>query len=309
MKKVALTALLIALAGIAGCGKEPEQSASPNKAGLTEDTYAPSNVVVGPMTFPGNKQTVFKQGSMFKEPRLPQPWQQPKTWMVYMAAPGWTNGGEKIGSRLSADATQIWHVKDFIERNGLRDKVKVAWLQYDPNPSELYVESYAKIPDNFIPLFLKLSGPQVDFYIHSPATRFGPSGGPSMRYDLWLKQYLPWAKKEGDDYVATTREGRENGFNEPDGQYWDQWARHWFIVNPDGQVVDAWFSNIGRMKVYAADKPINSLIHHLKLGDEGLDIPEILVTRRPWDHNYRSLYTAPLWDQLSSDVRGAMGMP
>jgi hypothetical protein len=257
------------------------------------------------------EETVFKERLKFDEPRLPQPWQQPNTWMVYMAAPGWTNGGEKIVDRIAADQTQLWYVRNFIGINGLNGKVKVAWLQYDPNPNPLYVESLEKVPGNFIPLLAKGSAlnTATDFFIHSPATRFGSNDGPSMRYDMWLKPYLAWAKKEGNDYVTTRTPDHDSGFDDPNSEYWDHWARHWFIVNPEGQVVDAWFSNIGRMKIYAADKPINSLIHHLKLSGDKLDIPKILVTDEPWKFNYKSMYTSPYWDQKASDFRDELGMP
>lgn len=297
MKKITLTALVIAVAVAAtGCSEDL------NEAGLTEKTYRPSRVNVSAMTFPGGTQTVFKAYGTFKEKQLPQPYKQPDAWVVYMAAPGWTDGGTPIVDRLATDAVAVSRVKKFLQENQLGDKVKVAWLQYDENPDPLYVESLEKVPDNFIPLFLKPHGPRgVDFYIYSPAVRHR-ANGKSIRYDQWLKPYLPFAKKEGGDYVATNDFERIQGFNEPDGKYWDSWARHWFIVNPQGEVVDAYFSNLGNYFIEGADKPINSLIHHLKLDSDNLVIPKIIST------NYESLYTAPYWDKSAAELRDQLGL-
>lgn len=298
MKKIALTALVTVLAVAAtGCREENPL----NEAGLSEETYRPSHVNVSAMTFPGASHTVFKAYGTFKEKQLPQSYKQPDAWVVYMAAPGWTDGGKPIVDRLAIDAVAVSRVKQFLQDNQLSNKVKVAWLQYDRNPDPLYVESLELVPDNFIPLFLKPHGPNVDYYIYSPAVRHG-SGIPSMRYDQWLKPYLPFAKKAAGDYVAANDFEVSQGFNEPDGKYWDSWARHWFIVNPQGDVVDAYFSNLGNYFVEGADKPINSLIHHLKLDSDNLIIPKIIST------NYESLYTAPYWNKADAELRDQIGL-
>ncbi len=299
MKKIKFATLVIAVALVAtGCREDSPM----NEAGLTEKTYRPSRVKVAAMTFPGGTQTVFKAYGNYKDKKLPEPYKQPDAWVVYMAAPGWTDGGTPIVDRLATDAVAVSRVKKFIQDNQLGDKVKVAWLQYDENPNPLYVESLEKVPDNFIPLFLKPHGPHgVDFYIYSPAVRYG-SSNKSMRYDQWLKPYLPFAKQAAGDYVGANEFQVSRGFNDPDGKYWDSWARHWFIVNPQGDVVDAYFSNLGNYFVEGADKPINSLIHHLNLDSESLIIPRIIST------NYESIYTKPYWDKADAELRGQLGL-
>jgi len=298
MKITAITAVLIACALTAGCRDEP----SKNAAGLTEETYKGSGASRLPMTFPGQGATVFKEYGMFKDKQLPKAYTHPNTWVVYMASPGWTNAGKPIADRLAIDAVAISRVKTFVQRNHLRDQVKVAWLQYDRNPDPLYLEGLDRVPDNIIPLFLKPHGPQVDYYIYSPAVRKGNTS-PSMRYDEWLKPYLSFAKKDGSKYVARTDLQRTQGFNEADGEYWDRWARHWFVVNPEGVVVDAYFSNLGNYYVQGPEKPINSLIHHLALDPEALDIPKIIPT--PF---YESLYSEPYWDKLDKEFRDTLGV-
>lgn len=297
MNKLILTTLIAAFAVCStGCMEE-----SKNAAGLSADTYEPSKVNVLPMTFPGKDQTVFKTFGTFKEKTAPKPYKHQAEWVVYMASPGWTDGGDRITERLATDAVAIQRVKQFIRDNRLASTVKVAWLQYDLNPGSPYVESLDKVPDNFIPLFLKPHGPQVDYYVYSPATRNG-GDGPSMRYDQWLKPYLPFAKKAGNDYVAATEFQRIEGFDDVSGKYWDHWARHWFIVNPEGNVVDAYFSNLGASNIRGANWPINSLIYHLKLDGDSLTIPQIVTA------NYTSLYTEPYWNKLDADFRDQIGL-
>lgn len=298
MKKIALTALVIACTfTVSGCREDKGL----NAAGLDEKTYQPSRVASSVMSFPAGSHTVFKAFGTFKDKKRPQPYEHPGTWVVYMAAPGWTNGGKPIVDRLATDAMAVARVKQFILDNGLRDKVKVAWLQYDENPDPQFVENLDLVPDNFIPLFLKPHGPQVDYYIYSPAVRID-SNSVSMRYDQWLKPYLSFAKKEGSDYVAANDFHRNEGFDDIKGGYWDNWARHWFVVSPDGEVVDAYFSNLGKYYVHGAEAPINSLIHHLNLEPDSLVIPKIIST------NYESLYTAPYWNKIDTEFREQIGV-
>lgn len=297
MKKIVLATLISAFATtMLGCKDD-----SKNAAGLTQETYQPSKVNSRPMTFPGKDQTVFKAYGTFKEKVNPQPYKHKAEWVVYMAAPGWTNGGEPITDRLSYDAAAIARVKYFLFDNGLADTVKVAWLQYDQNPGAPYVESLDLVPDNFIPLFLKPHGPQVDYYIHSPATRKS-QGSDSLRYDNWLKPYLPFAHLVGSDYVAKSEFHRVEGFDDVASKYWDHWARHWFIVNPEGMVVDAYFSNLGTSVIRGPDLPINSLIHHLELDSDDLVIPKIV------SGHFNSYYTEPYWNQLDAHFRDQIGL-
>lgn len=297
MKRSGIAALIFALGLTAACRDEP----SKNVAGLSEKTYQASGANQLPMTFPGGAETVFKPFGKYKDKERPQVYSQPNTWVVYMAAPGWTNGGMPIVDRLATDAVAVERVKQFIFTNNLQSQVRVAWLQYDQNPSGRYMESLDTVPDNFIPLFLKGFGPQVDYYIHSPAHHAGQAGG-GLRYDQWLKPYLPFAKKDGDDYVAATDFQRAQGFDDANGKYWNSWARHWFIVNPDGVVMDAYFSNLGRYYIQGADRPINALIHHLKLNADSLDIPKIVSA------NYESFWTPPYWEQLDDKARATFGL-
>lgn len=297
MKRTTVACLILTCSVFAACGDKP----SKNVAGLNEQTYKASEANQLPMTFPGGNGTVFKAYGHYKDKEGPQPYHQPNAWVVYMAAPGWTNGGKPIVDRLATDAAAVERVKQFVYTNKLQDKVKVAWLQYDANPSARLIESLDKVPDNFIPLFLKPHGPQVDLFIHSEASHAGQPAS-VKRYDQWLKPYLPFAKKAGSDYVAANDFQQVQGFDDPNGKYWDSWARHWFIVNPEGVVVDAYFSNLGNYYIQGADMPINSLIHHLKLDAASLDIPKIV------NSNYESYWTQPYWDQFDEKVRSTLGV-
>tara|TARA_R110002124_G_scaffold128157_23_gene288796 strand:+ start:25260 stop:26168 length:909 start_codon:yes stop_codon:yes gene_type:complete len=267
---------------------------SKNKSGLSEDTYEDTGIEPIPMTFPAGTNTIYKARADFYESVEPQKFVHPKKWMVYMAATGWTDKGKGIVYRTSADAAQVALVKNFIRANDLYGKVGVAWIQYDKNPSASFVESLDVVPGNFIPLFLKADGPYVDYYIYSPAERYKASST-SQRYDLWLKQYMSVAIPNGDDYVTNSEFHKIQGFDDLEGEYWDQWARHFFVVDPDGMVVDAYLSNIGHRRAFSAKQPINSLIHHLNLDSDELIIPKL------FQENYSSEYSAPYYDQVMQE--------
>ena len=72
------------------------------------------------------------------------------------------------------------------------------------------------------------------------------------------------------------------------------------IHNPQGEVVDAYFSNLGNRFIQGADKPINSLIHHLNLDGEKLIIPKIVT------YQYQSLFTAPYWNKIDADIHDVL---
>lgn len=275
---------------VVGC-MEP----SKNLSGLSEETYRASGVQNVPMTFPAGKNTIYKLRKDFKTSDAPKPYTHPDQWVVYLATTAWTNKGEPIEHRTSADQAQLSIVRNFLANNGLNKKVSVALLQYDKNPSDQFVESFEQTPSNFIPLFMGIVSGYTDAYIYSPAQRF-EANEMSMRYDLWLKPYMAHAKLEGDKYNSTSEFQRGEGFNDLNGRYWDQWARHWFIVNPEGEVVDAYLSNMGHSRSYSAVQPINSLIHHLALDSDQLVIPKL------FQMNYISEYSAPYWDKLNDSL-------
>lgn len=297
IKLISFAALLTMCSIVGGC--QDDQSGKVNH--MSDRSYEPSGAPVSPMVFPGLETTVFKEYGRYKDPELPQPYKHGKEWVIYMASPGWTNEGEEIVTRLATDAAAVGALRNFLRDNNLNDKVKVAWLQYDKNPSAQYVESYSKIPDNFIPLFLKPHGPFVDYYIHSAASRYGKDDK-LVRYDLWLKPYIHHAIKKGNDFTTEDKFHIAKGFNKVDSEYWDSWARHWFIVNPDGNVVDAYLSNIGNSYIHGIDSPIFSIIHHLKLDADNLSVPKAVTYR------YESYYGEPYWNKVDREFRENLGM-
>jgi hypothetical protein len=298
MREIKICVLAVACAvALSACDNKP----SNNKAGLSEETYKSSGVTGVPFHLPAGEKSIYKAYRDFGKDVAPKPFTPPKTWMVYIAAPGWTNGGEPIVDRLSNDGAQVAALRMFVNDNGLADKVKLAWVQYDRNPSPQFVESIDLVPLNFIPLYLTVSGPKVDFYIQSPVSRYGDEPG-LVRYDQWLKPYIKHAQKNGDDYVTTSTFHRDQGFNDYKNPYWNSWSRNWFIVNPDGVVVDAYLSNLGVGYTYGARTPINSLIHHLKLDADKLTIFNIQ------EKSYVSTYTEPFWDQFNNYVQDQLGL-
>lgn len=285
-KKINAIALMIATISLSGCF-EPDT----NLSGLSEDTYQASGANPLPMSFPAGESSIAKPRDEFNKPTPPTRFIPPSTWVVYMASPGWTSGGLKITRRLSSDAAAAAQVKTFLRANLLTNQVKLVWLQYDPNPAQEMMGDKPVSKGNLIPHYIQPFGPDVDFFVHSPAERFA-SNGDSLSFDQWVKPYLPFAKPAGDDFVTNDNFHLSQGFSDVNSDYWDDWSRIWFIVNPEGVVVDAYFSNLGTGKTYGSIRPINSLMHHLGLDSEKLIIPQLV------EHSYISKYTPPYWDQL-----------
>lgn len=279
-------ALVIASISLSGCF-EPET----NLSGLSEETYLASGANAIPMTFPAGTATIAKQRDQFNKPTPPTHYKAPSTWVIYIASPAWTTGGLTITRRLASDAAAATRVKTFLRDNLLTDRVKLAWLQYDPNPAQEIMGDKPVSKGNLIPLYLQPFGPDVDYFIYSPAERF-TSRGQSLRFDQWVKPYLSFARPEGDEFVTEDKFHLSKGFSDVNSDYWDDWSRIWFIVNPEGIVVDAYFSNLGSGKTYGSIRPINSLMHHLNLDSEKLIIPQLV------EHSYISKYTPPYWDQV-----------
>lgn len=286
LKEINAIALLVASISLSGCF-EPET----NLSGLSEDTYKSSGVNALPMTFPAGNETISKARADFKVMSPPTSFQQPSTWVVYLAAPAWTAGGTKITRRVASDGAHASIVKNFLRANRLSDRVKLVWLQYDPNPSQELMGDKPVSKGNIIPQLLQPFGPDVDYYVHSPAKR-ADDGATNMRFDEWIKPYLSFVHREGDVFVTDNQFHLDQGFSDVNSEYWDNWSRIWFVVNPEGIVVDAYVSNLGTGLTYGANRPINSLIHHLSLDSESLHIPEIV------EHNYISKYTPPYWDMI-----------
>ncbi|KKN96191.1 hypothetical protein LCGC14_0171210 [marine sediment metagenome] len=285
-KKINAIALMIATISLSGCF-EPDT----NLSGLSEDTYQASGANPLPMSFPAGESSIAKPRDEFNKPTPPTRFIPPSTWVVYMASPGWTSGGLKITRRLSSDAAAAAQVKTFLRANLLTNQVKLVWLQYDPNPAQEMMGDKPVSKGNLIPHYIQPFGPDVDFFVHSPAERFAGNGD-SLSFDQWVKPYLPFAKPAGDDFVTNDNFHLSQGFSDVNSDYWDDWSRIWFIVNPEGVVVDAYFSNLGTGKTYGSIRPINSLMHHLGLDSEKLIIPQLV------EHSYISKYTPPYWDQL-----------
>ncbi len=297
MTKAKFFISLLAFLTLTAC----DQAQSPPLADGAKVSYQPSKATVLPMTFPAGSKTFYIDPGLRSSLTKPAEYNHGDEWVVYMAAPGWTNGGTDIVDRLAMDAVAIDRVRQFVLRNHLHDKVKVAWLQYDPNPSGSFYGPSGVEDKDFIPLFLKPHGPNVDYYIYSPVSR-GSSAPGSIAYDAWLKPYLPFAKKINCEYVAASEFQKAQGFNENTGPYWDSWSRHWFIVNDSGLVVDAYFSNLGHVKTKGAEFAIGSLVHHLSLDKDNLKLLPFTSL------DYTSTYTPPYWEKISQEVFDQLGL-
>lgn len=266
-----------------------------------EKDYKPSGVPAGQkMVFPAGAATVAKAYREFSTDVPPSRYQHPNKWVIYMAAPGWTNGDRNIVTRLSLDRSLVQHVTEFIHRNKLSDSVSVAWLQYDLNPGSEFVE--AEISQNFIPYFLQAGMPRVNHYIYSPAGRFSAPAG-QLRYDEWLKPYLFHTVVVDGKYRTNSQYHEEKGYYDFKSDHWDNWGRHWFVVNPDGVVVDAYISNTAQTYTYGPYTAVRSLVHHM-----GLSAGDVKMPPAVRESYQSSKYSMPYWEKVREDAARNLGM-
>lgn len=271
------------------------------KESAARDAYVPSGITPTKMVFPGGSSTTYKSFRDFKKDVKPTSYSHPNKWVIYIAATGWTNGGLAITTRTANDAGHMAVIKNFLDQNNLSNKVHTAWIQYDKNPSPQFVESIDLVPSNYIPFFLKEQGPDVNYYIHSFTSRYN-KGGDILRYDEWLKPFMKHSNYVNGKWETTSPFQMDAGYYDYKSPYWDQWARHFFIVNPDGIVVDAYLSNMGHSKSYSSKSAIKSIIYHLGLNENDMVVPKLFET------SYTSTYTAPYWDEINNAAINAFGL-
>lgn len=130
MLKALKSPVLVLLLCLTAC----DDSQNPPLSDGAKISYRPSKANSLPMVFPGKSHTTYVKLGNKPISDKPAPYSHGNEWVVYMASPGWTNGGTDIVDRLSMDAVAIDRVKQFVLNNQLHGKVKVAWLQYDQNP-------------------------------------------------------------------------------------------------------------------------------------------------------------------------------
>jgi hypothetical protein len=228
---------------LAGCDFGSDVNASTQAS--TEFVYHPTLATPVKFVLPGGNltraaRTTVSQ-SVGKGVIRPLPYVQPKSWTIYLASSMYTDGRTPRSQRWITDMVHMKTLSTFLESNGLRDKVVLAWVQYDPiPPGQGALANKVDAGWDFLPLPFRWqdANKYFDYYIVSPSSRFGAKG--SVRYDTWLKPYL-WYENSGDGRIKREID-KSAGIDDYRSKLWDKWNRHIFLVNPEGYVVDSWVS-------------------------------------------------------------------
>ncbi|KZN20605.1 MULTISPECIES: hypothetical protein [Pseudomonas] len=242
MNKPLLLAIGVAVA-LAGCGDQ-EGATSPAKVS-TQFDYVPTLSTPVKFVFPAGSSTIAARTTVSqglgKGVIRPEPYVQPKSWTIYLAASMYTDGRTERSERWVTDMVHMKAIDTFLKSNGLRDKFVLAWLQYDPiPPGQGALANKVDAGWDFMPLPFRWqdANQYFDFYIVSPSSRYGDNG--RLRYDKWLKPYL-WYENTGDGRIKQSID-KSAGIDDYKSAIWDKWNRHIFLVNPEGNVVDSWIS-------------------------------------------------------------------
>jgi len=238
--------LAIVLAGaivfsVAGCKAEADADAQSS----TEFIYHPTLTSPVKFVLPGGSHTRAARTTLSQSAGKgviqPLPYVQPKSWAIYLASSMYTDGRTPRSERWITDMVHMKTLSTFLESNGLRDKVVLGWIQYDPiPPGQGALANKVDAGWDFMPLPFRWqdANKYFDYYIVSPSSRYGTKG--YLRYDQWLKPYL-WYEDSSDGRIK--REIDESaGIEDYRSKIWNKWNRHIFLVNPEGYVVDSWVS-------------------------------------------------------------------
>lgn len=228
-------------------------------------------------------------------------YQHPRKWVVYLASSNWSEAGTERSMRHVIDAQHLSALKKFIAQNKLSDRVAVAWLQYDSHPGYINlfagdadgVSGWRVLPKTFL---LQNTEHIFDYYVVSPASRL--PGGKNLSISEWLNPYIEYA--DSPDGRTHLDVDLRSGKDDPSSKFWDRWNRHFFVVNPDGLVVDAYL-NIGTKQHTWPDQPMHSLVHHLNIAPETVIYPEI--NRSAF---YKSYFSEPIEDQFAESIQEAI---
>lgn len=298
--KTTLPVALLAVFVLSGCGDATDV----NGKGAQHTAYKPSIAKPMPFIFPGGKSTTGTEtaprrggeGGSLK----PMPYKHPNVWGIYLASSNYTDGTTDRNLRHGVDQYHLHTLSSFVRENGLHDQVKVIWLQYDDVPVGINYLSKEEGAWDFMPTALRWTNTDsfFDYYVISPASRYGENG--RLRYDKWLKPLLSYRSGRDGNIARTFDE--ESGVNDYKSKFWDKWNRHFFLVNPDGILVDAWVSLGSHSLQTFPDQPINALTHHLKLDPSKLTYPR--VNRQG---TYISEYKPPIEQQLLDAVNDMSG--
>lgn len=236
---------------------------------------------------PGDAPIIFEQSA----------YTHPNQWVIYMATAPWVKEGSRsFVHRANMDTQTSIELFKFLDKNGLRDRVKIVWLQYDNLPLSK-AEGWGgltvgtKIAGN---LGMVSTHGSFDAYVISPASRW-PEGG-TLLYSEWLRPFIVYT---GPQPEIRKHSDIENGINDNNSEFWDNWGRHFFIVDPEGMVQDAYLSIGNAGSTGWPLEAMRSIAHHLGVDQKTGYFP---------DHNPQAKYNATYSSTLEGEYHKSINL-
>lgn len=250
-----------ALSGfLIGCDSEPEKLVQEYIPTL--ETPVEFALPAGADTFQITKEKV--EGGWFHTELA---YQHPEKWVIYVATTIWMPEGNKsFDQRRKLDREVGANLKQFIKRNNLQEQAEVVLLQYDPVDLRFDKEGVVKLPDIYARGELE---PYFDAFVISPVDRL--PGGQNIAFAEWIRPLIAY----GHNHEQQRMFDDQDGIDDPGSKFWDEWNRHFIIVDPQGMVQDA-YTNIGSRPNRAWEiHAMRSLGHHLGVDPKDASYPDI----------------------------------
>ncbi|WGK63512.1 hypothetical protein QAO71_17235 (plasmid) [Halopseudomonas sp. SMJS2] len=240
---------------LVGCGSdEPDAKAAFSEYMPTIDEPVPFRLPAGSDSMQITQDQsgnvgVFSQSS----------YQHPNKWVIYMASAPWVKeGSSDFTSRAVNDTVTGEKVMSFLHDHNFKDRVDFVWMQYDALPKSKDegwggMKAGSKLPGV---LWAQNTHSIFDAYVISPAARYPGQAG--LLYSDWIRPFITYP--DGDNGAFWRSLDVDAGIDKVDSDFWDRWGRHFFIVDPEGMVRDAYVSmNRDTSELQA----MRSIAHHL----------------------------------------------
>lgn len=276
---------LVAAFLVTGCGSEQPDAQAP----FSE--YIPTLENPVPFKLPAGSESVQitqdHTGVVGKFTLAP--YQHPDKWMIYMASAPWLkDGSSDFTSRAGNDIVTGQKIMSFLQENDLKDRVGFVWMQYDALPQSKD-EGWGgmgvgeKLPGV---LYTQNTHHIFDAFVLSKAARY--PGEQGLLYSDWIRPFITYP--DGENGAIWRALDVKAGIDDVRSEYWSRWGRHFFVVDPEGMVRDAYVSmNRDTSELQA----MRSIAHHL-----GVDLDDDAYPAFVRGSAYKAFYSQSLEDQF-----------
>ncbi|MGM8936874.1 hypothetical protein ACS8E9_18675 [Pseudomonas neustonica] len=216
-------------------------------------------------------------------------YQHPDKWVIYMASAPWLKeGSSDFTSRAVNDSVAGKKIMSFLEENNLKDRVDFIWMQYDALPQSKDegwggMDAGSKLPGV---LWSQNTHHIFDAYVISKAARY--PGEKGLLYSDWIRPFITYP--DGENGAIWRAVDVDAGIENVNSDFWSRWGRHFFVVDPEGMVQDAYVS---MNRDTFALQAMSSIAHHL-----GADLDDDAYPEFVYGSAYQAFYSQTLEGQF-----------